>query len=167
MGAVDTPERRSGAGKKKGFAVSRKKRRVGIRIDMTPMVDVAFLLLIFFMVTTVFRTPKALEINLPPKDIKQDVGKSKTLLIRILADGRLYWQDGASAAPWTRAAVGDLRNVLKPYVGNSEKIMVVNIDRESEFENMVNTLDELHAARLTRFSINPLEEKDKQEVEKL
>ena len=66
MGAVDTPERRSG-GKKKGFGVSRKKRRVGIRIDMTPMVDVAFLLLIFFMVTTVFRTPKALEINLPPK----------------------------------------------------------------------------------------------------
>ena len=166
MGAVDTPERKT-KGKKKGFAVSRKKRRVGIRIDMTPMVDVAFLLLIFFMVTTVFRTPKALEINLPPKDIKQDVGKSKTFLIRILADGRLYWQDGASTAPWTRSSVAEIKNVLKPYVGNSEKIMVVNIDRESEFENMVNTLDELHAAKLTRFSINPLEEKDKLEVEKL
>ena len=56
MGAVDTPQPSGGKG----------KRRVGIRIDMTPLVDVAFLLLIFFMVTTVFRTPQALEINLPP-----------------------------------------------------------------------------------------------------
>ena len=167
MGAVDTPERRSGGGKKKGFAVSRKKRRVGIRIDMTPMVDVAFLLLIFFMVTTVFRTPKALEINLPPKDLKQDVGKSKTFLIRVLADGRMYWQDGASSAPWTRASVKDLNNVLAPYRGNGDKIIVVNIDRDAEFDNMVNMLDELHAAKLTRFSINPLTDKDTAEVEKL
>src|SRR5215510_8355076 len=115
MGAVDTPERRSGGGKKKGFSVSRKKRRLGVRIDMTPMVDVAFLLLIFFMVTTVFRTPKALEINLPPKDLKQDVGKSKTFLIRVLADGRLYWQDGASTQPWTRSSVAQLKVVLAPY----------------------------------------------------
>ena len=90
----------------------KKKRRIGISIDMTPMVDVAFLLLIFFMVTTVFRTPKALEINLPPKDLKQDVPKSKTFLIRILADGRLYWQDGACEKRGARKripSVGDQR----------------------------------------------------------
>jgi biopolymer transport protein ExbD len=119
------------------------------------------------MVTTVFRTPKALEINLPPKDIKQDVPKSKTFLLRILADGRLYWQDGASAQPWTRSTVKELRSVLAPYVGQTEKIMVVKVDRDAEFENMVDTLDELHFAKLTRFSINPLEDKEKQEVEKL
>src|SRR5438552_9274800 len=67
MGAVDTPQTRS-HGKKKGIGFHRPKRRVGVRIDMTPMVDVAFLLLIFFMVTTVFRTPQALEINLPPDE---------------------------------------------------------------------------------------------------
>jgi biopolymer transport protein ExbD len=166
MGAVDTPERRS-SGKKKGFSVSRKKRRLGVRIDMTPMVDVAFLLLIFFMVTTVFRTPKALEINLPPKDLKQDVGISKTFQIRVLGDGRLYWKDGASTQPWTRASVTDLKNVLAPYRGNADKIIVVNIDRDADFDNMVNMLDELHAAKLTRFSINPLTDKDKAEVEKL
>ena len=87
MGAVDTPQREK-KGKKKGGGVHRPKRRVGVRIDMTPMVDVAFLLLIFFMVTTVFRTPRALEINLPPKDIKQEVRESNTMTIRILADGR-------------------------------------------------------------------------------
>ena len=165
MGAVDTPQPR--AGKKKGKGHGRPKRRVGVRIDMTPMVDVAFLLLIFFMVTTVFRTPKALEINLPPKDIKQDVGKSKTFLIRLLADGRLYWQDGASTQPWTRSSMADVNNVLAPYKGNADKIIVVNIDRDADFKNMVDMLDDLHAAKLTRFSINPLTDKDKAEVEKL
>ena len=47
----------------KGGGLRHKKSRIRVRIDMTPMVDVAFLLLIFFMVTTVFRQPQALEMN--------------------------------------------------------------------------------------------------------
>ena len=140
-------------------------KRIGISIDMTPMVDVAFLLLIFFMVTTVFRTPKALEINLPPKDAKVDVAVSKTLTIRILADGRLYWKRGDT--PFNRSTVGQLRDVLHQFANQNELIVVVKVDRETEFENMVNALDELHAAKLSRFSINPLEDKEKKEVEAL
>ena len=166
MGAVDTPER-GGKKKKGGLSGRRPKRRVGVRIDMTPMVDVAFLLLIFFMVTTVFRTPKALEINLPPKDAKVDVAESKTLTIRILADGRLYWKRGAQTNPFVRSDVSRIHDVLSPFNGQNELIVVVKIDRETEFENMVNALDELHAAKLTRFSINPLEDKEKAEVEAL
>jgi len=161
MGAVDTPVRSSG-GTKHGIGVHRK-RRVGIRIDMTPMVDVAFLLLIFFMVTTVFRTPKALEVNLPP-DKSVPVPKTSTLLIRILADGRLFWQDGATHGPWAQASIGELKTVLAPYAGDSGKIVVVKIDREAEFGTMVTMLDDLHAARLGRFSIRPLTEDEKAEV---
>jgi biopolymer transport protein ExbD len=166
MGAVDTPERKSGK-KKGGLPGRRAKRRVGIRIDMTPMVDVAFLLLIFFMVTTVFRTPKALEINLPPKDAKVDVAESKTMTLRILQDGRLYWKRGAATNPWNRSSADELKNVLQPFAGQSEIIVVVKIDRKTPFERMVAALDELHAAKLTRFSINPMEDKEKLEVEGL
>ena len=42
-----------------------KMKRVGIAIDMTPLVDVAFLLLTFFMMTTQFKPPEAVEIKLP------------------------------------------------------------------------------------------------------
>ena len=49
----------------KGGGLRRPRRRIAIRIDMTPMVDIAFLLLIFYMVTTVFSMPQAMEINLP------------------------------------------------------------------------------------------------------
>src|SRR6185503_559008 len=90
MGAVDTPDRSSKKKKKGKFG--RPKRRVGIRIDMTPLVDVAFLLLIFFMVTTVFRTPQALEINLPPKDNPPvPIAKSNIFTIYALPGEHYKW----------------------------------------------------------------------------
>src|SRR5262245_62966811 len=92
MGAVDI-----GAGKdrpQKGSKKRHKKRRVGVRVDMTPMVDVAFLLLIFFMVTTVFRTPQALEINLPPKDVQIPIQQSSILTLRVLPGDKMFWNVG-------------------------------------------------------------------------
>lgn len=164
MGAVDTPQRSSG--KKKGKGVRRPKRRVGIRIDMTPMVDVAFLLLIFFMVTTVFRTPQALEINLPPdKDVKIDVAESKVLSLRVLPDDRAYFKRGTD--PWARSTVADLTNVFKAYKGNKDLVVVIKIDREAKFSGMVDIIDELDLAGLSRFSLGTLTPEEKKEVEAL
>src|SRR5512134_1664091 len=128
MGAVDAPQTRS-SGKKKAKGFHRPKRRVGIRIDMTPMVDVAFLLLIFFMVTTVFRTPQALEINLPPdKEVEIEVAESKVLSIRVLPDDRAYFKRGSD--PWARSNINELTNVFKAYKGNKDLVVVIKIDRE-------------------------------------
>ena len=163
MGAVDTPQRE---GKGKGKGGRRKKRRVGIRIDMTPMVDVAFLLLIFFMVTTVFRTPQALEINLPPKeDVTVDVAMSKVIEVRVLPDDRVYWRNAGD--PWARSDLQSLASVFAPWKGNKEKIVVVRIDREAKFRYMVGVIDELDLASLTRFSLQTLTPDEKKEVETL
>ena len=162
MGAVDTPERKSKKGAKGGH---RPKRRVGIRIDMTPMVDVAFLLLIFFMVTTVFRTPQALEINLPPdKEAKVNVAQSKVLTIRVLND-RAYWKHGTD--PWARTQVDKIATVLKLWSGDKDTIVLIEIDREAKFNNMVKIIDELDLAHMTRFSLNTLKPEEKKEVEAL
>src|SRR5512137_1051226 len=93
MGAVDTPER---ASKGKG-GLHRPKRRVRVRIDMTPMVDVAFLLLIFFMVTTVFRKPQALEVNLPPENATVQVPESNVMTLFVRADQRIFYRMGSGA----------------------------------------------------------------------
>ncbi len=163
MGAVDTPQPRAGK-KKKG--VGRPKRRVGIRIDMTPMVDVAFLLLIFFMVTTVFRTPQALEINLPPSNQQTvPVGISKVLEVRVLQDDRAYWRNAAD--PWARSNVEDLTKVFSRFAGDKAKVVIVKIDRKARFNDMVHIIDELDLAQLTRFSLQTLEDKDRTEVETL
>ena len=162
MGAVDTPERKS---KSKGKGFHRPKRRVGIRIDMTPMVDVAFLLLIFFMVTTVFRTPQALEINLPPdKEAKVNVAQSKVLTIRVLPD-RVYWKHGTD--PWARTDVDKIATVLKLWSTDPNTIVLIEIDRDAKFNNMVKIIDELDLAKMTRFSLNTLKPEEKKEVESL
>ena len=164
MGAVDTPQRSQG--KRKGKGGRRPKRRVGIRIDMTPMVDVAFLLLIFFMVTTVFRTPQALEINLPPDpNAKLEVNQENVLTICVLPDERSYWR--RSKDPWVRTEVGNLAEVFKTYRANQKLIVIIKIDREAKFDFMVHIIDELDLAKLTRFSLGSLSPEEKAEVEKL
>jgi len=164
MGAVDTPQRDRGGKKKKG--AHRPKRRVGIRIDMTPMVDVAFLLLIFFMVTTVFRTPQALEINLPPDpNAKVEVNQENVITITVLPDQRSYWRHAKD--PWVRTEVNKLTDVFKTYRSNDKIIVLIKIDREAKFDYMVHIIDELDLAKMTRFSLATLTPEEKAEVEKL
>ena len=166
MGAVDTPQRRTKGKKGKGF--SRPKRRVGIRIDMTPMVDVAFLLLIFFMVTTVFRTPQALEINLPPDQETQiEVKESNVLQLRVLGDDRAYWKRGAKEVPFARTDVKGLENVFKQFKNDTALVVLIKIDRDAKFANMVDVIDGLDLAHLTRFSLDKLTDEEKKEVEVL
>jgi biopolymer transport protein ExbD len=95
MGMVDSagPKKKSGPG-------ARKKRRVALRIDMTPMVDIAFLLVIFFMTTTRFREPQAIEITLPKLGKPIKTKQSNVLILSIDAQGKLEYKiSGADPVP--------------------------------------------------------------------
>jgi len=167
VGAVDTPDRSRGK-QRKGKGFSRPKRRTGIRIDMTPMVDVAFLLLIFFMVTTVFRTPQALEINLPPdENVKIEIAESKVMSVFVLDENRAYWRRGGKTVPWARSTVASLEQVFKPYKGNKDLVVVIKIDRDATFDSMVKIIDQLDMANLTRFSLATLSPEERGEVQAL
>jgi biopolymer transport protein ExbD len=61
----------------------KKKRRIGISIDMTPMVDVAFLLLIFFMATTQFQAPEKDKIDLPKSSSEAKSPESEIITIAV------------------------------------------------------------------------------------
>src|SRR5262245_22145284 len=61
----------------------KKKRRIGISIDMTPMVDVAFLLLIFFMCTTQFKPPEKDKITLPESNSAAKSPESDIITIAV------------------------------------------------------------------------------------
>lgn len=91
MGMVDSPgpKRKAGPG-------ARKKRRVALRIDMTPMVDIAFLLVIFFMTTTRFREPQAIEIVLPKLGKPKKTKQSNVLVLSIDNQGKLTYAIGGS-----------------------------------------------------------------------
>ena len=153
MGAVDTPQPSGGKG---------KKRRVGIRIDMTPLVDVAFLLLIFFMVTTVFRTPQALEINLPPKDNPPvPIAKSNILTVYALPGERYKW--AVADNPPAEVEWSQLPGIFKSEQAKNPNriVVVIKIHPEARFHAMVDIIDELDALKLNRFALAPMTDEDK------
>jgi biopolymer transport protein ExbD len=84
-----------GGGKQKG---KRRSKRHSTHIDMTPMVDLACLLLTFFMLTTAFNKPKVMEIILPERneDIKDapQVDDSKVLNLILVKDDKILWYKG-------------------------------------------------------------------------
>jgi len=142
----------------------RKRNRVGIRVDMTPMVDVAFLLLIFFMVTTVFRRPLAMEVNMPKKDAFVPVPESNVMTVYVLEDGSMLYdvgKRGIESLSWD-----ELRETLvleSDY--NPELIILIKVDRKARYEKMVDMLDTLDEAQMQRYSIIPMTEVDKALVE--
>ena len=142
-----------------GTSKKRKRKRTGVRLDMTPMVDVAFLLLTFFMLTTVFSRPQAMEINLPEEETIVEIAESKLLTLRVGSDNRLYW-NMAQEAPEPLAFDG-LHDVLaRQGAAVDGLIVLVKVDREADYTASVDILDELALADMTRFSLAPMTAED-------
>jgi biopolymer transport protein ExbD len=164
MAGADVVESKSHTkGKKK------KKKRAGIRIDMTPMVDVAMLLLTFFMLTTVFNKPQTMELNLPPdENVKVEVAASVLMTVRVAPNLAIYWSMGNEPTALKKIAFKELRPLLIDKLRDIPKLItLVQIDREAKYNDMVDIIDELNLANITRFSIAPLTDKDKQLIAKV
>jgi biopolymer transport protein ExbD len=70
---------------------AKKTKRIGVKLDMTPMVDVAFLLLTFFMLTTTFKPPEEVQISLPSSHSEIKLPSSDILTISVGKDGRVIY----------------------------------------------------------------------------
>jgi biopolymer transport protein ExbD len=138
----------------------KRTRRLGIRIDMTPLVDIAFLLLTFFMLTTTMSRPQTMEINLPPEETSVPVPESNLLTLRVNGKGEVFWSIGIESPK--RIEFKALRAFLRERSSaNPRLVTLVKVDREGKYNMMVNLMDELNLAEITRFSLAPLLDADK------
>ncbi|MBD3297082.1 MAG: hypothetical protein GF341_00345 [candidate division Zixibacteria bacterium] len=125
---------------KKGLR--RPKRRISIRLDMTPMVDIAFLLLIFYMVSTVFAEPQAMEINLPPSEEEAPAAESKILILRVAEDDQIYWNIGDQEP--TPISLEALPKLLQDKVYEVPGLItLIKINKGARYERMVQILDRI------------------------
>ncbi len=139
MGAVDSPAPRA----QKGKGLKKPKRRIAIKLDMTPMVDIAFLLLIFYMVTTVFAAPQAMEINLPEESDDVIKMKKSDLLIIHVDEANTYWWTWGSEGP-VQFKPDSLRTLF--YGANKENrrlSTLIVINPEAKYNDFVDILDEI------------------------
>jgi biopolymer transport protein ExbD len=134
--------------------IRKMQRRIKIRIDMTPMVDVIILLLIFFFMTATFKEPDAVEVRLPyaaaglriPKDI--DI-----VSVIIDAEGVVYVNNEPIQ---TRGEVTE--KVKEARIQSPGAIFNVRSDADAEYGVMVQVMKELQQANVTRFNLETQKE---------
>jgi biopolymer transport protein ExbD len=147
--------------------MSGKKRRVSIRIDMTPMVDIAFLLLIFYMTTTQFKPPEARavelpmshsQIELPEKDIINiTVTKYDSIYVDYLQkvtveiEGQEVETTGRIVRTCDKYTVSP--EILKARAKNIKALVVIKADRRASFGVMKDVMSSMQENNLERFLI--------------
>jgi biopolymer transport protein ExbD len=160
MAELDTS---SGGGKKGGKVRSKK---ASTRVDLTAMVDLAFLLITFFMLTTTLSKPKAMDVTMPDKDEKtkdqKPVAASRSMTILLGSNNKLEWFIGepGKSQPTTEGYGKDgLRKTLiekgKEVQQSTGKFLVVLIkpSDKSNYKNLVDVLDEMKITNIQSFAI--------------
>jgi biopolymer transport protein ExbD len=143
-----------------------KKGRVGVRIDMTPMVDVAMLLLTFFMLTTQFRPPEEVEVTLPASNSEFKLPESDIMMIYVNKDGKIYLGLDSQrlmerlfgtenkykrAVELDKAALGNI--LIQARISNPRLRTVVKGDKSAPYGPMEDVMDVLQKAKITRFNL--------------
>jgi biopolymer transport protein ExbD len=144
-GGLATPERVECGGK---VMKRKKKKRIGFHLDMTPLVDVAFLLLTFFMYTTSLITPQVMQMKVPP-DVERYVDRRNLLTILVRNDGQFFYYIGILAdtkprtvTPYELVAKAVELNILC----RNQLITAFKVDKGAPFGNVVQALDKLNQA---------------------
>lgn len=157
-----------GGGDKKGKKIRSKKQST--RIDMTPMVDLAFLLLTFFMLTTTFAKPKVMEIKVPerqdPKNPPPEVSQERVMNLILGENDKIYWWMGLTK-PETEVNKSDyskdgIRKIvvdktreveqLEAAKGNdpakTQIVVLIKPVDKSKYRNLVDILDEMKITKV-------------------
>ena len=143
-----------------------KARRVGIRIDMTPLVDIAFLLLTFFMMTTQFKPLEEVEIILPSSHSEFKLPESDVMTINISEDGRIFlgldsqklrlrlFGEENKLKPSIEVPKNQLANLLiKARTANPKLRTVIKGDRGAEYGIAEDVMNILQKTKITRFNL--------------
>jgi biopolymer transport protein ExbD len=143
-----------------------KPKRMGVRIDMTPLVDVAFLLLTFFMLTTQFKPPEEVTVELPSSNSEFKLPESDVMTITLAKDGRIFL--GLDSQRLRRRLFG-AENELKASIevpkdrladmliqartANPKLRTVIKGDKDAEYGLAEDVMNILQKTKITRFNL--------------
>ncbi|WP_396158537.1 ExbD/TolR family protein [Flavobacterium sp.] len=161
-----------GGGKKDGKVRSKKSDP---RVDLTAMVDLAFLLITFFMLTTSLSKPQSMDLGLPDKEDKKEpekdikVDQRRTMTIIMGDNDKIKWYHGLLDAPEANGKPTDAqygknglrKEILKRVVsvpqvtGSKDKglIIIIKPTKKSTYRNLVDVLDEMAICKVPTYAI--------------
>ncbi|WP_259068404.1 ExbD/TolR family protein [Mucilaginibacter sp. X4EP1] len=175
MAELDT----SGGGKHKGGKVRSKK--ASTRVDLTAMVDLAFLLITFFMLTTTLSKKKAMDLAMPDNSVKTSqlpVAATRSMTVLLGGNNKIEWyvgEPGKSAPTVDNYGKDGLRKAL---IENGKKvaethaapdnfmIVLIKPSDKSTYENLVTALDEMSITGVQSYAIVKITQPEIDELKK-
>jgi biopolymer transport protein ExbD len=186
MADIDTS---SGGGHKKGGG--QKAKKLSTRVDLTPMVDLGFLLITFFIFTTTMSKPKTMEINMPykdetkPDDPKSKVKESTALTVLLSKNHRVYYYEGmgSDATNPPKVEVTSFKNpdgIRDVIIDKKKRVdaliragansltatdnmtVLIKPDANSTYEDFVNIIDEMSINGVKVYAVVDISDVDKE-----
>jgi len=172
MAEMDT----SGGGKHKKGPGVKKSKKLSTRVDLTPMVDLGFLLITFFIFTTTLSQPTALKLNLP-KDTDKPEEQTKTkasgaLTILIGKDRNLFYYEGELAPDMSNFKSSNFKEIRDEVLSKKQRtkpedfMVVIKPSDESTYKDFVDILDEMKINVVDRYALVDISDAENQLVRK-
>jgi biopolymer transport protein ExbD len=146
-----------------------RSHKLSTKIDMTPMVDLGFLLITFFMLTTILTKPVVMQLNMPVKGPDSSVVIVKnTITVLLDKNNKIYYYQGIAGEKGTKAiessfSANGIRKLLfkkKQDIGN-EFTVVIKANDSAKYRNVIDLIDELHITNCLRYAIVDITQADK------
>ncbi|WP_448701482.1 ExbD/TolR family protein [Mucilaginibacter sp. AW1-3] len=149
------------------------RKKLNARVDLTAMVDLAFLLITFFMLTTSLQKPKMFNLAVPDNSEPGGlpVPASRSMTIDIGKDGKVLSFRGMPDQPLTEPkvtsdgnkgigiAIIEMKKLIESST-NKDMIVLVKASDHSVYNNLVNVLDEMSIAGIERYAVTDIQPKD-------
>ncbi|HRP33294.1 MAG TPA: biopolymer transporter ExbD [Agriterribacter sp.] len=159
MASLDTE---SGGSHKKGPGV-KKAKKLSTRVDMTPMVDLGFLLITFFIFSTTMAQPTAMQLIMPKDTEKLEeqtkVKASGALTIMLGKSDGVYYYEGDDP---TKIQATDYKKVREVIINKKKStkpedfVVVIKPNNESTYKNVVAILDEMTINEVKKYALVPI-----------
>lgn len=149
---------------------SGKSNRINMRVDLTSMVDLAFLLITFFMLTTSLSKPVLMNVAMPVDGGVSNVKTTRTLTLCLGAANQVFWYTGTNENPEKFAKTDFNRNGVREVLisrskevlektGKTLMVLVKPSDR-SQYKDLVDVLDELNITQIPSYAIVDISKED-------
>lgn len=136
-----------------------KSKKLSTRVDLTPMVDLGFLLITFFIFTTSLSRPAAMAMKLPkdvPDTLKNTQPATGALTILLSGNDRIFYYEGGDPTTMVPDSYAGIRSVIlakKIKTAVSNFMVIIKPDREATFKNIIQILDEMNISAVKKYAL--------------
>lgn len=147
-----------------------RSKKLSTRIDMTPMVDLAFLLLTFFILTTTLNKLNVIEIPVPEKPTgpPPPVPARRVLTFILDGDNKIYWRHGLEdhleSIAFNHESINKLLMTKNAEI--DRMIVLIKATNRSRYQNFVDIVDEITSADISNYCIVDIEPEDEILIQK-